>query len=77
MVVLVTCKNDLIKKVLEYSQDYTLIFRHSRADNSGVSGGTWPKFKLIQALMHVLVTCMNEDQIKNERTGVFTTVLPL
>ena len=36
-------------------------FRRARADNSGVGGGIWPKFELIQALMHVLVTCKNED----------------
>ena len=29
--------------------------------NYGVSGGIWPKFELIEALMHVLVTCNNED----------------
>ena len=53
-------------------------FRHARADNSGVGGGIWPKFKLIQAFMHVLVTCENEDdRIKNERARVFTRFLPL
>ena len=31
------------------------------ADNSGVGVGIWPKFELIQAFMHVLVTCKNED----------------
>ena len=32
-----------------------------------------PKFKLIQAFMHVLLTCKNEvDQIKNEGARVFT-----
>ena len=31
-------------------------FRRSRAANSIVSGGNWPKFKLIQAFMHVLIT---------------------
>ena len=36
------------------------------------------KFKLIQAFMHVLLTCMNEvDQIKNEGAKVFTRFLPL
>ena len=47
---------------LECSQQF---FRRARADNSGVGGGTWPKFELIQAFMHVLVTCKNEvDPIK-------------
>ena len=36
-------------------------FRHSRADNSGVGGGIWLKFDLIQAFKHVLFTCKNED----------------
>ena len=36
-----------------------------------------PKFKLIQALMHVLLTCKNEvDRIKNEGARVFTRFLP-
>ena len=29
--------------------------------NSVAGGGIWPKFELIQAFMHVLVTCKNED----------------
>ena len=36
-------------------------FRRARADNSGVGVGILPKFELIQAFMHVLVTCKNED----------------
>ena len=37
-----------------------------------------PKFELIQAFMHVLDTCKNEeDQIKNEGARVFTRFLPL
>ena len=37
-----------------------------------------PKFELIQAFMHVLLTCKNEvDQIINEGARVFTTFLPL
>ena len=58
-------------KALEY-------FRRARADNSGVGGGIWPKFELIQAFMHVLVTCKNEDdQIKKEGARVLTRFLPL
>ena len=55
-------------KALECSQHYTsFFFRRSRADYSGVSDSIWPKFELIQAFMHVLVTCKNEDDsIKNE-----------
>ena len=37
-----------------------------------------PKLELIQAFMHVLVTCKNEeDQIKNEGARLFTRFLPL
>ena len=37
-----------------------------------------PKFELIQALMHGLVTCKNEeDPIKNEGARVFTRFFPL
>ena len=36
------------------------------------------KFELIQAFMHVLLTCKNEvDQIKIEEARVFTRFLPL
>ena len=63
-------------EALVYSQHYTSIFQ--RADKSGVSGGIWPKFVLIQAFMHVLVTCKNEDdRFKNEGARVFTIFLPL
>ena len=37
-----------------------------------------PKFELIQAFMHVLVTCKNEEnQIKSEGARLFTRFLPL
>ena len=42
------------------------------------SAANLPKFELIQAVMHVLVTCKNEeDPIKNEGARVFTRFLPL
>ena len=81
MTVFVTCQyeEDPLKiEALECSQHYTSFFRSPRADNSGVGGGIWPKIKLIQAFMHVLLTCKNEvDQIKNEGARVFTRFLPL
>ena len=44
------------------------------ADNSRVGGGISPKFELIQAFMHILVTCTNEDDsIKNVIARVVTT----
>ena len=40
--------------------------------------GILTKFKLIQALIVVLIVCKNgEDPLKIERTGVVTTFLPL
>ena len=42
-----------------------IFFRLSRAANSAVSGTSWPKFKVIRALMHVISTCKYEkDCIK-------------
>ena len=65
-------------KALEWSHIIQQFFRHARADNSGVGVGIWPKFELIQAFMHVLVTCKNEDdRFKNEGARVFTRFLPL
>ena len=50
----------------------------ARADNSGVGGGILPKFQLIQAFIHVLLTCKNaDDQIKDEGARVFTRFLQL
>ena len=65
-------------KALDWTQHYTAIFQTPKADNSGVGVGILPKFELIQAFMHVLVTCKNEDdRIKNEGARVFTRFLPL
>ena len=81
MVVLITCKNeeDSIKnegaRVLFLCIDF---FRRPRAAYTIVCGGILPKFELIQAFMHVLVTCKNEeDPIKDEVDRVFTRFLPL
>ena len=42
------------------------------------SVANFPKFELIQACMHVLDTCKNEeDPIKNEGATVFTRFLSL
>ena len=72
---LVTCKyeRDPIKNegARVVTTLYSNFFRRARADNSGVGIGIWPKFELIQAFMHVLVTCKNEDDcFKNDRVGV-------
>ena len=42
------------------------------------SGRIWPNFELIQALMHVLITCKYEkDPIKNSGENVITSFSPL
>ena len=59
LVLLVTCKNeeDPIKNegTRVFTTLYIKISRRPRADNSGVGGGIWLKFELIQAYMHVIV----------------------
>ena len=70
-------------KALEWSQHFSHyksmgIFKRSGAANSVVGDGIITKFKLIQALIVVLVTCKNEeDSSKNEGTRVVTKFLPL
>ena len=50
----------------------------SRVGNSVVNGGIRLKFELIQAFMHALVTCQNdEDPIKNKGARVAPTFLTL
>ena len=78
---LVSCKNEEDQINKEGARAFTtlfIVFSCSRAVNSVVSGRIWLKFELIQALMHVLVSCRSEeDKIKNEGTRVFTSFLPL
>ena len=53
-------------------------FRRLRAANSVVRGRTWPNFKLILALMYVIITCKYEkDPIKNNREKVATPFFKL
>ena len=53
-------------------------FRRLRAANSVVCGQIWPNFKLIEALMYVIITCKYEkDPIKNNREKVATPFLKL
>ena len=78
MVVLVTSKNEEDPIKNEGARVFTIIYINfsglSRADSSGVGGGIRPKFNLIQAFMHVLVTCNYEsDSIKNKGVRVVTT----
>ena len=55
------------------------IFRRSRAVNSVSSGQVWPKFVLILACMHVLITCMYEKDPMKKTTTIKRgyTVLPI
>ena len=51
------------------------MFRRSRAANSVVGGGIKPKFKIILAFMHILITRKNEDEpLKIEGSRVVTTL---
>ena len=53
-------------------------FRRSRAANSVVCVQIWPNFKLIEALMYVIITCKNEkDPIKNNQKKVATPFFKL
>ena len=68
-------------KVLEWSQQCYIIhqfLRCPREANSLIGDGILMKFKLIQALIVVLIVCKNEeDPFKIESTRVVTTFLPL
>ena len=45
-----------------------VFFRRSRPDNSVVGGPIWPKFELVRAIMHVLVTYkFKMDLINSDR----------
>ena len=48
-------------KALKCSQHYASIFSDAQGHITGIGGGILPKFEFIQAFMHVLVTCKNED----------------
>ena len=48
-------------KALACLQHYTYIFQTLRVGNSVVSGRIWLKSKSIKAIMHVIVTCKNEE----------------
>ena len=50
-----------------------IFFRHSRAANTAVGGPIRPKFELVRAVMHVIITCKYEkDQKKNSPENVET-----
>ena len=78
MDVLVTCKyeEDLIKmKVLEWTQHFP---HYNSMVAMETSGRIWPNFGLIQALIHVHITCKYEkNPIKNSGENVMTSFSPL
>ena len=54
---------------------WDFFFRRSRAANSVVVGQIWPKFELIQDIMHVLITCKFEnDRINSNGEKVVTSI---
>ena len=54
-----------------------IFFRRSGAANSAVSGPIRPKFKLVRALIHVIVTCKyGKERMKNSREKVETPFFP-
>ena len=76
MGLLVACKNE---EELEWSLIIIHYFlRCSRGAYSKMCDGILTKFKLIQALIVVLIVCKNEeDPFKIESTRMVTTFLPL
>ena len=82
MGLLVACKNEEDPIKNEGARVVTTLFINffwrSRAANSEVSDGILLKFKLIQALIVILIVCKNEeDPFKIESTKVLTIFLPL
>ena len=60
-----------------YGDFFQTFFRRSRAAYSAVGGPIRPKFELVRALMHVIVTCKFEkERVKNSREKVETPFFP-
>ena len=80
MVVLVTCKNEEDPIKNEGARVFTTLyinFSDAQGQITQESSGIWLKFKLIQAFMHVLITCkIEDDSIKNEGARVVTIIFP-
>ena len=79
MHVLITCKNkeDQIKNEgssISHNKSMRIFSRRSRAANSAVNCLIWSNFELVRDFMVVLLTCKNEDPIKNRGARVFTTL---
>ena len=62
-------------KALEWTQHFS---HYNSMVAMETSGRIWLNFKLIQALIHVLITCKYEkDPIKNSGENVMTSFSPL
>ena len=75
MYIIVTCKYEMnpIKNIREnvMTQFFPTVTLSVAMETSG---RTWPNFVLIQAIMHVLITCKYEkDPIKNSGENVMTS----
>ena len=56
---------------------YGDFFKRSRADNSAARGRIWLNFKLVRALMYVVVPCKyGKDSIENIEDNAWTTFSP-
>ena len=56
---------------------YEDFFKRSRADNSVARGWIWLNFKLVRALMYVVVPCKyGKDSIENSEDNAWTTFSP-
>ena len=79
MYIMVTCKYEMnpIKKRSRKCDD-AVFPTVTLSVAMETSGRIWPNFELIQALMHVLITCNYEkDPIKNSGENVMTSFSPL
>ena len=75
MLILVICKYSKDLKKIAEDTWWKCSFQMLKAANSIVSDEIWPKFKLINTLIYVLVTYKDEEnQMKNEGTRVVTTL---
>ena len=79
MHVIVTCKYEKERmKNSRKKERHRFFFIKPLSVTMETSGWIWPNFKLIQALMYVIITCKHEkDPIKNSREKVETSFFPL
>ena len=86
MYVIITCKyekdqiknsREKVETLLSHYKPMGIFFRHSRAANSAVGGPIRPKFELVRAVMHVIITCKYEKDLKkNSPEKVETPFFP-